>query len=992
MSYRKKLIEVALPLDAINAAAAREKSIRHGHPSTLHLWWARRPLAAARAVIFAQLVDDPSEYVDELRREPGRLAKARERVAAMHRANPELPYSEDDALAEGERNRIFALIEELVLWENTTNEPLLERARAEIRRSWARQHLGSAVASLTNRQIQEKLESGELPPLPGFHDPFAGGGALPLEAQRLGLEAWASDLNPVAVLINKAMIEIPPKFAGLPPVNPESRQKDLGTKTWRGAEGLAEDVRYYGQWMRDEAYKRIGHLYPPVKAVKDEDGHYRHATQEELDNPKAKVEELTVIAWIWARTVKSSDPAFRHVDVPLISTYVLSSKKGKEAWLEPIIENDTYRLEVRHGKFTKEAKNGTKLGRGANFRCILSDTPLEPDYIKSEGRAGRMGYQMMAIVCSDSQGKGKFYLDLIDHQSAASRAAKPEVYPTQELSMDPRHMCPIPYGLDSVDKLFTDRQLFALKTFYSLCSEVKEFIKSDLSINEKLSKESRAEYIQAIQTYLVLSCSRYVDYWSTLNGWQAANQQLSHTFTRNDLPMVWDFCEANPFSGRGGGAENLFEWSIQAIPYLGGPSSFAVQQDAAALRCTGEPVISTDPPYYDNVPYADLSDIFYSWMTSSLRGLYPELMATVSTPKDDELVASSYRHDGKEKAESYFLSGMSSFFKRAYEVSNNYFPLSIYYAFKQSEKKEAGDVSTGWETFIQAVLRSGFSIRGTWPMRSEMRHRMRSMSSNALASSIVLVCRKRPEDAGTTTRRAFQVELRRELPEALRELQKGHIAPVDLAQSAIGPGMAVFSRYEKVIEADGTPMSVRAALALINQVLDETLAEQEGELDPESRWAVAWYDEFGYDEAPFGRADDLARAKGTAVNALQDAGIVESGGGKVNLLRREEMADDWDPRADKHLVVWEAAQQLIRSLENDGEVAASKLLAKLGAIADFARDLAYRLYVSCERKGRAEEARSYNGLVIAWPELQRLAAQQPEDANAGEPDQGELEL
>lgn len=934
-------------MEAINEAAAREKSIRHGHPSTLHLWWARRPLAAARAVIFSQMVDDPSEYLD------------------------------DPMEIEKERNRLFALIEEFVQWENTTNEKLLERARAEIRRSWARYCLGNEpVAKLTDKQIQAKLDQQEIEPVPAFHDPFAGGGALPLEAQRLGLISYASDLNPVAVLINRATIEIPPKFAGMPPVNPDSSKGQLGTKTWSGAQGIAEDVQYYGQWMHDAARMRIGHLYPTVNVTTE-------MSKGRSDLKEYVGKELTVIAWIWARTVKSPNPAFSHVDVPLISTFVLSSKKGKEVWLEPEIKGDEYRFRVRRGAYTAAVKDGTKLGRGANFSCILSGMPLAPDYIKGEGKARRMGSALLAIVCEGE--RERVYIEALPEHETIAESPEPGWRPEQELNFDPRAIWTPAYGLEYYSDLFTPRQLVALTTFTGLVAEARSQVLHDAdncafgkwSLTDTVARE---RYADAVATYLAFAVSRSADYWSNLCIWRSdpKNLGVGHVFSKQALAMSWDYAEGNPFSASSGCWLKNVSWAPAVLSGLGrsraGTSS---QADASRLPSLAGRVISTDPPYYDNIGYADLSDFFYVWLRSCLREIYPQELATVTVPKTDELVAAPYRQGGKEKAEAFFLDGMTRALSSFCELACGAFPVTIYYAFKQSESKDGEEVSTGWETFLEAVLRAGFSVLGTWPMRTEMANKTIGLNANILASSIVLVCRRRSSTAGMTTRRDFQAQLHRELPRALRDLQHGNTAPVDLAQSSIGPGMGIFSQYSKVVEADGSPMKVRMALALINEALDEILAEQEGDLDACSRWAVAWFSEYGTGEGPFGRADDLSRAKNTSVDGLRDAGLVYAKSGKVNLLRREEMGAGWDPAADSRVTVWEATQHLILRLENDGEAAAAALLAKLGGLAEQARDLAYRLYNLCERKGWADEARSYNGLVIAWPEVTRLAAQEP---------------
>ncbi|MGI6086502.1 MAG: DUF1156 domain-containing protein [Kiritimatiellia bacterium] len=952
---RKKLIEVALPLEAINREAAREKSIRHGHPSTLHLWWARRPLAAARAVIFSQMVDDPSSIPEEF----------------------PTPEKQD-----AERKRLFKLIEDLVRWENTTNEDVLNQARAEIKKSWARWC----------------KDSGEDPEkLPPFHDPFAGGGALPLEAQRLGLEAHASDLNPVAVMINKAMIEIPPRFAGRPPINPEARNDSQVLKeTWHGAAGLAEDVRYYGQWMRDEAERRIGHLYPKAKVTAE-------MAQGRPDLQPYVGRELTVIAWLWARTVESSNPAYRGCHVPLVSSFWLSKKKGKEAWvevetLEPSAAPSGYRFIVRTGKPANRAAidDGTKLGRGANFQCVLSQSPLSPDYIKAESMAGRMGARLMAVVCEGD--RGRIYLPPIPEHEEVARQAKPEWKPEGAVPSRLTGGTCYGYGLTTWGSLFTPRQLVALTTFSDLMAEVRERIREDCrNLTESvgyLSKTPKDDdrplrdggaglnaYAEAVSVYLAFAVDKCADYWSAVCSWHTSGEKIRNTFGRQAIPMVWDYAETNPFCNSTGNWMAMADWTWKAIVTM--PANiigYAYQADACASTGPLAALISTDPPYYDNIAYADLSDFFYVWLRPSLKSVFPELFTTLVAPKAEELVATPYRHGGKRKAEEFFLSGMTQAIQQLAEQTHKGFPVTIYYAFKQTEKDVDGSASTGWETFMDAVICAGFSISGTWPMRTELANKIIGINANILASSIVLVCRPRPADAPQTTRREFLAALRRELPPALRHLQQGNIAPVDLAQASIGPGMAVFSRYSRILEMDGKPMTVRTALQLINQALDETLAEMEGDigLDPETAWAVAWFEQFGFNEGPSGDAETLSKAKNTALNALMDAGIVKTGAGKTRLLNADELPQDWNPAADKRLTVWEAVHHLIRVMNTATEAGAAELAAKLGGMADTARELAYRLYSISERNKRAAEALSYNTLVKSWPEITRLAQARPQ--------------
>ncbi len=943
---KKKLIEVALPLEAINKASAREKSIRHGHPSTLHLWWARRPLAAARAVIFSQMVDDPSAHPDLFPTE-----KAQEK----------------------ERQRLFKIIEELVLWENTTNEKVLQAARDEIWQSWRR-------ACAENADHPRAKELFDRHKLPAFHDPFAGGGSLPLEAQRLGLEAYASDLNPVAVLINKAMIEIPPKFAGKPPMNPEARKEtSLVERPWRGAQGLAEDVRHYGQWMRDEAEKRIGHLYPKVEVTVE-------MAKARPDLKRYAGKKLTVIAWLWARTVKSPNPAFAQVDVPLASTFMLSTKPGKEAYVEPVIEGGGYRFTINVGKPKDEeaAKNGTKLARGANFQCLMSGTPISGDYIKAEGRVGRMGARLMAIVAEGE--RGRVYLPPTKAMEAVARQAKPEWKPEVTISGSTQYLGVKPYGMDQFSQLFTDRQLVALTSFSDLVQEARERVKRDalaggLPDSGKPLRDGGTDataYAEAVGVYLACGISRSADFWSSLCIWanQPKNELVTHLFGRQAIPMAWDYGEVNPFSSSGGNFAKNLSYVAMGIDFLAGAApGFASQIDAATSGASSDKVVSTDPPYYDNVPYADLSDFFYVWLRRSLRLVFPDLFSTLAVPKTGELVAFAYRHDnGKAGAEAFFLGGMTQAMHRLSEQAHPAFPVTIYYAFKQSEDAgENGTASTGWETFLDAVIRAGFAVSGTWPMRTERSGRMRDTGSNALASSIVRICRPRAADAPTATRREFVTALKAELPAALAHLQRGNIAPVDLAQAAIGPGMAVYTRYSKVLDAAGQPLSVREALALINQTLDEALAEQEGDFDADSRWALAWFEQYGFDAGEYGVAETLSKAKNTSVAGMKDAGIAASKGSKVRLLRPEELPAAWDPAADPRLTAWEVVHHLIRVLEAGGESAAADLVRKLGAKAETARELAYRLYTLCERKKRAQEALAYNALVQSWPEIQRLA-------------------
>lgn len=950
----RKLIEVALPLDAINAAAGKEKSIRHGHPSTLHLWWARRPLAAARAVIFGQLVNDPG-----------------------YQQGGGFKYGRNKKEAAAERKRLFKIIEDLVLWGNTTNEEVLGRARAEICRSWRE------VCDL-NKDHPQAADLFNADKLPAFHDPFAGGGAIPLEAQRLGLEAYASDLNPVAVLINKAMIEIPPKFTGREPISlaaqkTKSTKKDLGMERhWPGASGLAEDVRYYGEWMGEEAQKRIGYLYPPIEITAE-------IARERPDLKPFVGQKLTVTAWIWARSVASPNPAFRHLHVPLASTFMLSSKPGKEAYVEPVIEGGAYRFVVKLGKPNAAAKNGTKCGRGI-FRCLMSDVPISGDHIKAEGKAGRMGTRLMAIVAEG--GRGRIYLPPTEAMEALARKAKPEWTPDVEFFQQALGFRIGNYGMTKWSDLFSARQLTALTTFSDLVQEARAQVLHD-AVAAGLADDGQSlvaagtaatAYADAVGVYLACGISRACDYWNSNATWEPGGGFVAHAFTRNAIPMVWDFAESNPFSDSSGNwLSTCMDWIERVIQnFMPGNGGQALLAEAQTQTISTDRIVSTDPPYYDNIGYADLSDFFYVWLRHSSKKTFPDLFATLAVPKAEELVATPARHGGKEAAEAFFLEGMTQAMHRLATQAHRAFPVTIYYAFKQAESEsDEGTASTGWETFLDAVIKAGFAITGTWPLRTERDARTRGIGSNALASSIVLVCRNRPQDAPPISRREFMRELNAVLPEALDEMTKGAgddrspVAPVDLSQAIIGPGMAVFSKYAAVLEADGSPMSVRTALQLINRFLAED------DFDHDTQFCLHWFEQHGWTDGPYGDADTLSRGKGTSVDGMKDAGVLHSGGGKVRLRKWAEYPVDWDPRTDTRTSVWEALHQLIRALNQGGESASGALLALLGGTTEAIRQLAYRLYTLCERLGQAEDARAYNEFITSWTGIESAAGETP---------------
>ena len=905
-TVKKKLIETSLPLEAINAASAREKSIRHGHPSTLHLYWARRPLATARAVLFAQLVDDPASRPEEF------------------------PTVESQ---DKERARLHALMEKLIIWENSNDEKLLEQAREEIRKS----------------------NNGKLP---AVVDPFAGGGSIPLEAQRLGLESHASDLNPLAVLINKALIEIPPKFAGWSPVFPGVAEEQ---SSWLRAEGLAADVQHYGQWLRDEAEKRIGHLYPKVTAP----GGTEH----------------TVIAWIWARTVISPNPA-NPIETPLVRSWWLSKRKGKEAWVKATVVDGQVQYEVQHNADgPKGDADGTVNRRGAV--SIADGTPIDLKYVRSEARAGRMGVHLIAVVADG--GKGRVYVSPNEKHMSLAQVPRPDDVPTGDVFDWPGRINVYRYGMTEWADLFTNRQLVALTTLSDLVAEARSKVLED-ALNAGIPAGERLEdggagaeaYADAVATYLGLAVSRQTDRLSSLASWQSIGDKVRNVFARQAVPMVWDFAEANPFSSSSGNFLSQVEWISKSIGKTPATSAGEVKQISAMSRDYAGLVVSTDPPYYDNIGYSDLSDYFYVWLRKTLRTIHPSVVGTMLTPKADELVANPYRHDGKQGAEKFFIEGFNSVFHRIREDdANSDVPMTVYYAYKQQDSGKDGTSSTGWHTLLDGLIRSGWEITATWPIRSERGGRMLSVGTNALASSILLACRPRPADARAVARRAFVAALKSELPEALRTLMQGAIAPVDLAQAAIGPGISVFSRYAKVREADGSDMSVRDALQLINATLDEVLGEQESDLDSDTRFAVRWYRQYGWEADSSGIADQLARSSDTSLAELQRGGIFEAKGGKARLLSPTQLNEGWDPVADEHVSVWEATVRLAAVLAKDGVDKVAELLPAVGekVSLDAVKELGFLLFHEAEKNKDTDDAILFNGLVSSWGDLNEQARQ-----------------
>lgn len=879
---KPKLIEVGMPLDVISAEAAREKSIRHGHPSTMHMWWARRPLAACRAVLFAQLVDDPSAHPEEF--------DTKEKQAA-------------------ERKKLHGIISELVKWENIHNEQLFEKARAKIRESC----------------------NGSPPPI---LDPFAGGGSIPLEAQRLGLDACARDLNPVAVLITKALIEIPPKWAGQPPVFPGAAGEGM---TWPRATGLAEDVLRYGRWMRAEAEQRIGKLYPKA-TVGDT--------------------EATVIAWIWARTVTCPNPACRGT-MPLVRSFWLGRKKDKERYVIPVPDGKRIRFKI--GGPGGIPSKGTVSRTGAV--CLLCDAPVPLSYLRAEGKAGRMGAQLMTIAAEGI--RQRHYLPPSEEHVKAAVIPRPTDVPVAEIPHNPRYLTTPNYGLRTWADLFTNRQLAALITFSDLVSEGRAKVLADTG---------DPKYADAIATYLALIVSRIMDRSSAVTTWDAhkSKEQLRGVFARQAIPMTWDFAEGNPFSRSSGNLAESIEFVVECLKNVpASPEATVMMEDAAFGGTEGRLLVATDPPYYDNIGYADLSDFYYVWLRRMLHDVHPDLMNTVLTPKQDEIVADPIRHGSHDLAMKFYEERFQMTFQRICDNTPTGYPISFFYSYKQSETEQDGTVSTAWEILLNRLLSAGWTVTGAWPIKTELSNRLRGRDSNALASSVVLTCRRRPDDAPVTDRRGLISALRAAMPGAVRALEGSRLAPGDLRQAMIGPGMKVYSGYARVNEPDGNRLQVRSALKLINQVFDEHLSQLDGDINADTRWCVEWYRQHGFDSASYDEATRLARAANTDVEALRRANVVQSTRGRVRLLPTHEIADSYQPTSDDRISEWKICLHLAKCLKERGSESAIRLMAAARDLVDLeaVRNVANMLYSVADMEGWAQAAALFNALVTSWSDL-----------------------
>jgi putative DNA methylase len=908
MTYKKKLIEVALPLDKINQAAYIENNIHTGLPSNLHTWWSRKPLGIARAIIFCSLVDDPGEYLS------GKKAEAK-------------------------RDELFWIVSQLADIESNADEKLLDQAKSEILKS----------------------NGGKMPT---FWDPFCGGGSLPLEALRLGLPTVASDLNPVAVFITRVLINLAPRYVFHPPINPSLSHELIPNRV--RFFGFKKDVEYYAEVITKKLVAEMGKYYPDAQIPKELGGG-----------------DGQVVAWVWARTVTCPNPSCR-AQTPLVNKFWLSTHVGNEAYIIPIYQKETRTFSF-HVHRSGQPPQGTVNRSGAT--CLACGNPIIFEHIRSEGVADRISYNLMALAVEGPH--GRLYLDPTAEHLKAAQDCEPWWKPDSELPASALGFRVQKYGITRHRDLFTKRQMAALSCLADLIGNIREDIIRDA--------EGDAGYADLIQAFLSLSLSRVAQTNNTLVRWlirKSGTSKGTPAFDRQIVSMIWEFSEGNLLGNSVGSWKAAVKNPLTALNSIpaAGLVGEAVQHDASSPWDKGRDYfISTDPPYFDAIGYADLSDFFYIWLRKSMGAFYRDIFGTLLVPKTSDLTRNLGRKDvPKKKATQQFLDRLHAAFSVMHGVASDQIPVTVYYAFKQKEE-DSGTVvaSTGWEILLEGLIRSGFHITATWPLRTESGSRLRAIGSNALAASVVLACRKRSPDSPSTTKRDFLEVLKKELADALKTLQHVNIAPVDLAQAAIGPGMAVYTRYAKVLDAEGKPLTVREALTLINQILDETLAEQEGDFDADSRWALAWIEQFGFADSEFGVADVLARAKNTSVAGLVEAGILVASHGRVRLLKPAELPADWDPKTDKRLTVWEMVHHLIRVLESGGEAEAAELVAKLGSKAETARELCYRLFTLCERKKRAAEALSYNALVQSWPEISRLAA---DHSKAEEPQKPQSEL
>lgn len=928
-THKKKLIEVAIPLQAINEESARDKKLSSGHPTTLHYWWAPRPLAACRAVVFAALVDDPSAHPEKF---------------------------PDETSQEAERKRLFNLIKRLVRWEARRDQTIIEEARREI----------------------EKSTGGKPPKL---YDPFCGRGLIPLEGQRLGLDVIASDLNPVPATIAKTLLEIVPKYLLTEPVNPRSRKQPRLIRSGV-AEGFIEDIQYYAERVLEEARPELEKYYPKYTITAE-----LAASRNDLRGLSGK--QMTVMGWLWARTVKCSNPACG-CQIPLVGSFWLSQKKGRKYWIEPkvITDKNTISFEIHYG--TGEAPPPTKLpGTGATFKCPACHENSNDAYIENEGKNGRIGAKLMAVIVDGGRSLGRVYLPANEEHERIALSVQPNWRPDMLIPNYSQAMPTQNHGVRTWADLFTDRQIYTLGVLSERIkvthNEIMHDTNTPKSINSGISAQ---EYANDVTTFLAIILGKFVNRSCSFCFWHTGGEKIEQPFAQQGIQKTWDYIESNPFSQSSGSWVKAIEYPINVIrEYYQNinPGEVFCSSVFKTEKITESVMIITDPPYYDNMGYADLSDFFYIWLRRALVDVYPEMYGTILTPKDDELAAVKHRFKGnKNEAERFFVNGFEEAFRALAKIHDDEYPLCFFYAYKQKEARGGTiEVSTGWETMLQGLLKAGLYITATWPILSESTDTIKK-SKGSLSTSIVLACRKRPSDAQIITKAQFLASLRKELPSALRKLQHSNIPPVDFDQAVIGPGMEVFSRYSKVIEPDGTEVSVRTALGLINQIKDELLGEVESDYDSDTRWAITWYARYGFDDGDFGVANTMAVTHALSVDGVERAGIIAKKGNKLRLLRIEELDEAWAPSTDSRLTIWEITHHLMKVFQQHGELGAALLARKIGLQLDEVHSLAYRLYNLAEKRKSLQDALSYDSFIRSWPEIIRLAKEQRTAVTQGE--------
>ncbi|MBE5441042.1 DUF1156 domain-containing protein [Mycobacteroides abscessus] len=887
---RRKLVEVALPLDEINAACKADKGRAHGTLKNLHKWFAPMPVPAWRALIFAALVDDPED--------DNKRVLLLDLIKRLVANGADLP--DDDAITEA------------------------------------------------NEVLARQYPNGR----PVVHDPFCGGGSTLVEAQRLGLESLGSDLNPVPVLISRTLTEILPRLNGQQPLHPQTQatssgalfdDRSRGSLSYAGLDGLIRDVMYYAQGIGVRARERLARHYPSESSE-------------------------TVVAWLWARTARCPNPTCG-VETVLTTSWWLSKRKGDMAWIQPRTENGGVYLDVVTGQRSGAAPQPPKSPRGATFTCLGCGNSIKEEEIESQAVSGGLGLRMTSVVVEDANGRRTYRApNAVEIEAARvdlSGYDIPDQVPVGDGGTRNR------FGMTSQADLYGERQLATMCVLADLVAE---------TYDEILDEGGSKEWARAVTTVLGLGIGRFAQFASSQARWTVrdAVSSFEGAFPRNDIPVTWDYYEINPWGEAGPSWTQTFVSTTRALKNVvpGGVGTVVIG-DARKVTASRPALVATDPPYFDAIGYADLSDYFYVWHRRALRAVHPDLYSTMAAPKVGELTAIATHHgNSRPTARNYFIEGFTETFRSLQLSMAADLPMVVVYASR--EQKGSADEQSRWSSILTAIVKADMEITGTWPILGTTDRRMIGQGTNAVATYVAMVCRPRTENASVTTLNEFSRALRRGLSTRVRDLQAASILPIDLAQAAMGPGMQIYSRYRAVLDQAGAPVDVEQALRIINASLGEVLDEQEGELDAESRFASRWWDQHGWTSAPYGEADKVARPLGISVDDVVRAQVASSVGGKVRLLGLEELDSDWTPSSDSRPTAWEAVHHLVnRLVDRGGELEAARLLAELGTLQDPAMELAYRLHEIAARCGRATDQERYNALISSWAELVKLSASGP---------------